>query len=231
MKLGIFTDSHYSSQEITCGRRYNSRSLQKIRQAYAFFERENCDLIVSLGDLIDKEDSHAEEIRHLKEIAAVITAAHIPTVCLMGNHDAFAFDVEEFYEILDGCYPKNLRVGNMNLIFLDACHFRNGRHYAPGDSDWTDTYLPHLSELEALLSDTKGQTYLFLHQNVDPAISEDHRIANADALIAGIEKSGTVRAVFQGHYHPGKISRYGDVDYITLPAMCENEGAFRVFEL
>ena len=33
MKLGIFTDSHYSSQEVTCGNRYNSRSLEKIRKA------------------------------------------------------------------------------------------------------------------------------------------------------------------------------------------------------
>ena len=33
MKLGIFTDSHYSSSELTCGCRYNSRSLEKINNS------------------------------------------------------------------------------------------------------------------------------------------------------------------------------------------------------
>ena len=43
MKIGLYTDSHYSSQEVTCGCRYNSRSLDKIRVAYDFFERSGCD--------------------------------------------------------------------------------------------------------------------------------------------------------------------------------------------
>ena len=55
IRLGIFTDPHYSSQEITCSKRYNSRSLEKIRQACRFFEERDCDLIVCLGDLIDRE--------------------------------------------------------------------------------------------------------------------------------------------------------------------------------
>ena len=56
MKIGLFADAHYSSQEITCGKRYNSLSLEKIRQAYRFFAEKDCDLIVCLGDLIDRED-------------------------------------------------------------------------------------------------------------------------------------------------------------------------------
>jgi hypothetical protein len=70
MKLGIFTDSHYSSHTITGlnKRRRNSQSLKKIKEAYDFFAAENCDLVICLGDLIDKEDSHQKEIDNLKEI-------------------------------------------------------------------------------------------------------------------------------------------------------------------
>ena len=39
-----------------------------------------------------------------------------------------------------------------------------------------------------------------------------------------------MKTVFQGHYHPGLSSRYGDVAYVTLPAVCENENAFFVFD-
>lgn len=46
-----------------------------------------------------------------------------------------------------------------------------------------------------------------------------------------IASSGVVHTVFQGHYHPGATSRYHGTDYLTLPAMCENEGCHFVFEL
>ena len=34
MKIGLFTDAHYSSQELTCGKRRNRLSLGKLREAY-----------------------------------------------------------------------------------------------------------------------------------------------------------------------------------------------------
>ena len=100
MKLGIFTDSHYSSQEITCGNRYNSRSLEKIKQAYCYFEEEKCDLVICLGDLTDKESTHEKEVENLSKIAQIISNSPLKTVCLMGNHDAFALCENEFYDIL-----------------------------------------------------------------------------------------------------------------------------------
>lgn len=189
MKIGIFTDSHYSSQEITCGNRYNNKSLQKIKQAYDVFETEKCELVICLGDLIDKENSHTREIENLKEVAQIIKVSNIPSICVMGNHDAFAFEVDEFYGILgDDCVPKDISIDNKNLLFLDACFFKSGAHYKPGDSDWTDTYYPDAVALENKLFDIVGDTYIFMHQNIDPAIHKSHRLYNADELCEIIEK-------------------------------------------
>ena len=58
----------------------------------------------------------------------------------------------------------------------------------------------------------------------------DHRLANADLLFEGIRDSQKVDMVLQGHYHRGMISRYDGTDYLTLPAVCENERAFFVFD-
>ena len=121
MKIGIFTDSHYSSQEITCGNRYNSKSLEKIKLAYDVFEIENCELVICLGDLIDREASHEKEITNLKKVARIINESSIKTICLMGNHDAFAFTEAEFYEILEDCKPENIIAEDKTLLFLDAC--------------------------------------------------------------------------------------------------------------
>ena len=225
MKIGIFSDSHYSSVKVN-GNRYNSQSLRKIKEAYDLFKKEECELVVCLGDLIDTEPTQEKEISNLREIAQVIRASGMQTVCVMGNHDAFALTPETFYETLGFSHVEELSVDGRRLLFLDACYFKDGRHYAPGDSDWTDTFFPAEKELREKLSEGSQDTYIFVHQSIDPAIRRDHRIFNADSLVTTIRESGKVKTVFQGHYHPGIESEYDGIRYITLPAMCEQENAY-----
>ena len=118
MKLGIFTDSHYSSEELTCGNRYNSRSLEKIKEAYSFFEKEKCDLIICLGDMTDKEDTSEKETENLREIAAVISASSIRTICVMGNHDAFTYTKHDFFTTLSGCFETKIETDSYVAVQL-----------------------------------------------------------------------------------------------------------------
>ena len=231
VKIGIFTDSHYSGKALTCGRRFNNQSLRKIGEAYRFFEESGCDAVISLGDLIDTEDTVEKEIENLAAIAAVIKKSPLRTFALMGNHDAFVLTPERFYSVLGTQPPRSTEIDGKHLVFLDACYFKSGVHYAPGDSDWKDTYYPFSAALGEALSVLSAPVYIFLHQNIDPVIREDHRLANGDEIFRIIEESGNVRAVFQGHYHPGQESVHNGVRYITLPAMCESEAAYWVFEL
>ncbi len=232
MKIGIFTDSHFSSAKLTCGNRYNSKSLEKIKQAYKVFGAEKCDLVICLGDLIDREDEHEREIDNLKKVSKVLSDYDIKTYIIMGNHDAFAFDVEEFYNIVGEQYkPENIYADTKNLVFLDACYFRNGAHYKPGDSDWTDTCYPMVDKLEKLLNDIDGDVYVFMHQNIDPVIDFNHRISNCNEVRSILKNSNKVKTVFQGHYHPGMESEHDGIMYITYPAMCVNEKAYYVIEI
>lgn len=227
MKLGIYADPHYSSQEVTCGVRFNSRSLDKIRAAYRFFEPEKCDIAICLGDLIDKDINHKAEAENLRKAAEVINSSFVPTVCLMGNHDAFAFTREEFYGILGGkCMPRDRTVQGKRLVFLDACYFGSGEPYMPGDTDWTDTYFPFEEKLRKAVSSSDEEIYVFVHQNLDPAAGERHLIQNAGSINRILYESGRVKAVYQGHYHPGCSSIINGIRYITVPAMCESDGAF-----
>ena len=231
MKIGIFTDAHYSSQKVTCGSRYNSLSLKKISEACRYFVREKCDLVVCLGDLTDTEDTHEKEAENLREIAKLLRETPVKTVCLMGNHDAFAFEEEEFYSILDGCRPEDLTENGRTLLFLDACWYKSGQRYAPGGTDWTDTFYPHTQALKEKLACAAGDIYISLHQNLDPAVREDHRLYNAQEINSLLQADGRVRAVYQGHFHPGSSTVSGGIRYKTFPAMCENEGAYFIEEL
>lgn len=230
MKIGLFADAHYSSQELTCGKRRNSASLGKLKEGYAFFAEQNCGLCISLGDLTDRNASHAEDVRRLEEVRDVIAASGIETLCVMGNHDAFTFEREEYYGILGGCAPADRVSDGLRLMFADSCYFRSGAPYTPAGGDWTDCFLPDADAFLASLRACETEAVVFLHHNIDPAVPANHRLFNADALFEGIRDSKKVRTVFQGHYHPGMRSRYGDVSYVTLPAVCENENAFFVFD-
>ncbi len=232
IRLGIFTDPHYSSQQITCGKRYNSLSFEKIRQAYRYFAAADCDLIVCLGDLIDREKDRETQDLQLRRVAEIVRACRIPSVCLMGNHDAFAFTREAFYGILGpACEPADRVLDGKRFLFLDACCFKNGHRYAPGDSDWRDTYYPFEAQLQRIVSASKEDIYVFLHQDLDPHIPESHRLYNADGVNAILSARGNVKAVYQGHYHPGARCEYNGVRYVTFPAMCENENAFFIEEI
>lgn len=234
MKLGIFTDSHYSSSELTCGQRYNSRSLEKIKEAYCIFEDAGCDLVLCLGDLTDTETTYEKECENLRACAAVMDASPLPTLCLMGNHDAFVFTVDAFYDILgENHKPHTVCTEDAVLIFLDACHFATGVHYQPGDSDWTDTYYPDTEDLRKQLVSADKPVCVFLHQDIDPSISEDHRLSNDAQIRQILEDSGVVSWVISGHYHPGMESVHHGIRYLTLPALCEREttAAIRILEL
>lgn len=224
MKIGLFTDSHYSSVEVPGCVRQHTKSLKKIEEAFEVFSRENCDFVICLGDLTDQENDHLKEIDNLKKVSTVFSKYDLNVRVVMGNHDAFSFEVDEFYDILGHQYrPENIFGESKNLIFLDACYFKTGVHYQPGDSDWTDTFYPKTSELEKILSVIKGDVYIFMHQNIDPEIEDELRLSNDGDVRQILENSNKVKIVFQGHNHPGCKSEINGIKYVTCRAMCEHE--------
>ena len=230
MKIGLYSDPHYSSQEITCGNRYNSRSLDKMRAAYEDFKAAGCDLIVCLGDLTDTEDTKEREVANMREIAGLFAACPIPTAVVMGNHDAYVFEPEEFYRLLGGCEPLDWVAEGKTLLFLSANHNPDGSPYHPHAFHWDKCYLPTAGLTERIAA-AEGEVFVFLHQNLDAACPADHRPMNADAVCAILSASGKVKTVYQGHFHWGADTTTDGVHYVTLPAMCCYENTHRIIEI
>ncbi len=232
MKIGFFTDSHYSSALITCGTRYNKQSLRKIEEALRFFKAEQCDRVICLGDLIDHEKDQNLLISNLQAVSEQFHASSVPYTVLMGNHDCFSVTQDMFYSILgEQARPKPFVCEKETFLFLDACHYANGEHYSPEKAhDWRDTNFPSPATLRDELEAIPGPVYVLMHQNLDPEIPGSHRPNNDQAVRKVLEDSGKVKTVFQGHYHPGHENRVNRIEYITLPAMCEYENAFFLYQ-
>ena len=232
MKIGLFADPHYSSQELTGGNRRNNLSLGKMRAALEHFAAAGCDRVICLGDLTDTEDTKEKEIANMGEIAALFSEFSMPVHVIMGNHDAYVFTAEEFYALLGGCEPVDIHEEGKHLLFLNTNYTASGIPYTPHGFHWDDVGLPDPEGLREQLAALDGDVYLFMHQNVDPAIpAQDHRLANADEVCAIIEDSGMVKAVYQGHFHWGNRSSRGGVEYITLPAMAVYDETCMIIEV
>lgn len=231
MKIGLYADPHYADRELTGDCRRNRASLQKIKDAYADFLKAGCELAVCMGDLADSDKPHERELANLELLAETINSFPIRTFFIMGNHDAFAYGAEEFYRVLGGGEPQDIHTPNFDLLFLDACYFKNGVRYARGDSDWRDTFLPDAGRLEERLAECGDNVYVFMHQNLDPQVPEVLRLANADEVIGILEKSGKVKTVYQGHHHPGHRTVCNGIEYISLPAMCEHDDVHMIIEV
>ena len=232
MKIGLFSDPHYSSQELTCGNRRNNLSLGKMRRALEYFTAQGCDRVICLGDLTDTEDTKEKEIANMREIAALFGEFAVHITVIMGNHDAYVFTAAEFYALLGGCEPAPIHEDDVHLLFPDTNYTAAGVKYTPHGFHWDDVGLPDPDALREELAALDGDVYLFMHQNIDPAIpAADHRLANADTVCALVEDSGKVRAVYQGHFHWGNRSERNGVEYVTLPAMAVYDDTCIIIEV
>lgn len=230
MKIGIYSDPHYSSHELTCENRYNNQSLNKMATAYQEFEKAGCRMAICLGDLTDAEDTRDKEVLNMRKIMTFLSFYSIPTTVVMGNHDAYVFEPKEFYSLLGGGRPRDMVVGNATLMFLDANYKPDGSPYHPHNFRWDECYIP-TEGLDRRLAEAEGNVYLFLHQNIDAACPTDHRPVNAEEVHRILVDSGKVKAVYQGHYHWGADTVRDGIHYVTLPAMCCFENTHRIIEV
>jgi alkaline phosphatase len=227
MKIGIFTDSHYATDAA------HAAGYARLKGALDAFSEAGCTLAVFLGDLTDKEKTHAEEIASLQKLRALFEMYSFPVFVMFGNHDIVNFSKEEFYEILGEHHrPKNGDFAGRNLFFLDTCCFQDGRDYHKGNGNWQQIYIPRLDTLrEEIKEASDAPAYAFAHFPLDPDATPWRRVHNADEVMKILEASGKIRAVFQGHDHRRIESMIGGIRYATYEALLDTEEAFYVEEI
>jgi len=227
MKIGLFADPHDSTKETSCVTRRPSLSWGKIWQAMEAFRE--TDLVICLGDLTDDCINPEDNAPRLAALTEMIRSCGLKFFSLMGNHDCNVFTREEFDELGGSRPPFSMQTEEKLLIFLDANYTAKGEAYLPGTVDWTDAAIPdwQLDLLQkALETDSVKEAFVFVHQNLDPNVEQRHIIHNHAEVREMLERSGKVKRVIQGHYHPGYDSVINGIEYHTLPAMCEGERNF-----
>ncbi|NKB68193.1 MAG: hypothetical protein GKR89_14120 [Candidatus Latescibacteria bacterium] len=237
--FGLFADAHYA--QLVYGDRHCSDSLEKLGVAIQVFQRDEVDFVVCLGDLIDKAEDKATELGYLAAMQQVL--ARYPGDChyLLGNHDVATLTKAEYLARCGGrAYYVFIR-GGIRFVVLDGnCH-ADGSDFNAGDFAWDQAWIgaAQLDWLAGQLRRGEEPVIILCHENLDDrseaGVPDPHVLRNAAQVRDVLEQSGRVRAVFQGHYHPGLQRLVNGIPYIGLRAMVVGPGlgnnAFAVVEV
>jgi len=225
VRVGLVTDMHYADKPAG-GTRHYRESLGKLATAAQQMHRDEPDLMVELGDLIDSADSLTVEKEHLQQIHREFSSLPGKKHYVLGNHCVHTLNKEEF---LGGVGQKksyySFDYNGFHFIVLDSCFRNDGVPYGRKNFNWTDPNIPaaELEWLGADLQQAQGKTVVFAHQRLD--VSNHYGVKNAVQIRKIFEDSGKVLAVLQGHSHVNHYQEIAGIHYCVLAAMVEGSGA------
>lgn len=225
LRLGLMTDLHHADKP-AAGTRYYRETTVKLAEAAERLQREQIDLLVELGDLIDAADSVEVELGYLKTIQQQFAAICPERHYVLGNHCVETLTKAEFLAGVgqEQSYYSLDRAG-WHFVVLDACFRADGEPYGRKNSKWDDANIPaaELSWLREDLANAVGPVVILAHQRLDG--NNRHCVRNAADVRSILSASGKVRAVFQGHSHHNDHQQIDGIHYCTLAAMIEGSGA------
>jgi 3',5'-cyclic AMP phosphodiesterase CpdA len=224
VRFGLVTDLHFSRNSSRYG-----QSVAKLHDAIQVFNEQKPDFIIELGDFKDLGENKEQTLAFLDEIEAEFQAFNGDVYHVLGNHDEDSISKQDFLQhtvnagAAKGKNFYSFTVEVLKFIVLDANYNEDMTDYDRGNFDWTKAFIPQ-QQLDWLAQelDTRQPVVIFLHQLLD-LTQRQHGVCvgNAEEVIAALEKSGNVLAVFQGHHHRGSYQFSGGIHYYTMKAMGE----------
>lgn len=223
MKIGLFTDLHYKRNPEE-SKKFTAFAPVRVQEALEAFRKEKIDVAVCLGDIVDKAETHEEELSCWQEILTIVKKYPFPCYFIPGNHDYEVMIGNEFCQTTGmPAYPFSVDVCGRRLLFLDACYRYGGKRYDEAGMVWTETTLPpdQFDFLKKKLAESDVPCIIFTHQNLDKFLPEEYHIKKCAQIRRLIKKSGKVKYVFSGHFHDGDDHEIGGVRYVTVPSMTD----------
>lgn len=242
VRIGLVADVHHADKadapwnDTTMYR----QALRRLDAAMDVFCARRPDLVIELGDFKDlalKADPQPGEdprdkaatVRLTQAVEKVFARFPGPRYHVLGNHDNDMLDKDEFLKLCpntgiaaDRSYYSFVNRG-VTFIVLDGNFTLKGEPYRGSKVNWTwtESRIPpeELAWLKGELAAARAPVVVAIHQRLDAAAREHHRVANGEEVQKILSESGKVVAVFQGHDHLGGVSREDGVLYYTLRAM------------
>jgi DNA repair exonuclease SbcCD nuclease subunit len=230
MKILVFADLHYYGDDMEnfhSERKLVQFALPVLDELIKIAAREEVDLVVNLGDIIQDTSSKELDIESLAFMFRRLEEFPCPCYNLLGNHDLKRVDSAEEIRCLMGeeAARYSIDVGGFHLVFLTTDvmpELGTGR----GGSYKTQ----NLSEesLERLKTDLKNNRLpclLFTHFPLaeDKDVQDECAyMKNRDAVKEILRNDPNIKAVFSGHQHAPKVLEEDGITHYIVgsPTTC-----------
>lgn len=155
----------------------------------ALNRRNDLDFVIHTGDMCNL--GFADELEKTRQLMATL---HVPSVCVIGNHDCF-FSGTKFYSKIFGEPNFAFKAGKVHFICLNT--------YGDGPNHSTGT--PNFEFLQAQLADTIGtnKTVVAMHGHPKSDIFDNTK---ADAFEAAIRQFPGLQFCIHGHWHMVQVA-------------------------
>lgn len=235
MKIGIIADLHLPKKEFPPrpepGKKPTPLPDDPVTAGVkAFYEKakeEKYDFVINLGDLINGTGNGDDDYMTASMFSRSMISSTVNTYYVLGNHDAMCIPKDLLLhcsQTLGGAYSF-LKDGVL-FVALDANYSCDGKPYEPGNSDWTDSFIPDAQKefLKKQLERTDfARAVILCHQRLDLFMDglehiNPHVVGNAEDIRNILESSGKVALVLQAHYHSGDDTTQNGIRYYTQEA-------------
>ena len=232
VRFGLFADLHAHDTDSPLEGKWMTHTEERLAAFTAAMSAWEPDFVIELGDFVNGWvvlGADPGDPARIPEILAwadgLYTAFDGPRYHVIGNHDVYNLDKEQYRSILgiESTY-YSFDVGAYHFVVLDV-------QFAEDGSDLAHTYtgvagyLPE-AELDWLRDDLAASdrpTVVFVHQMLDAYIEAWGRalVANQPEIQAAFAEDGDVVAVFQGHAHENAHNVIDGIHYVTFEALVD----------
>jgi 3',5'-cyclic AMP phosphodiesterase CpdA len=225
--LAFVTDLHFGP-DARFGGKLRKLSHRAAELARDFVRQMNDEvrpgLVVNLGDDIEDESREADLARY-GECQGILRGVRAPLVNVAGNHDTIHLNRDDLCRFWQRSGPLyySFDHGGWHVVVLHTLEKTGVEIRVPE---------PQLAWLRADLGATTLPTLVCMHHSASEQDLGGSRWFAGKAHIALVkeraelraifERSGRVRAVFNGHLHWNHLDVIGGIPYVTVQSLIEN---------
>lgn len=205
------TDIHYIGMaDHTCKieKRKTKQALDLIQKVYQSVDRNQIDLVILLGDLVDNGKAPGAD-EDLSALNVELKKLGKPIIVVPGNHDSDPQTVFQIFNDYEGLHKVN---GYQIITFTDR--------YAEDDS--TERNMTVMRDTFSK-ADPELPVIVLQHNPVYPHIDSNYpyNVKNAREVMQFYSEQNVILSI-SGHLHSGmELSSKDSVGYLTCPALCE----------
>lgn len=220
------SDTHITQRADTSYKALSSSSALLSDAINQINDIKGLDFVLFTGDLVD-----SATVQNFDLYYSILSNLKYPSLNAFGNHDFYGMSKDKVLEIVkrhnpnytfNDTYYAITPKTDYRLIFLDS----TGNFETTSNGELSPEQLQFLDE-ELSQNQDKIVVISLHHPPVEPFISKEHSLVNADNFNNILLKYNNPIVVLSGHYHAAKIRQIGNIIYVSTPAMVTYPMAFR----